>query len=135
MTGAITCADEPRLFAFTWGAGQLSWELAPDGDGTPLTLVHTFGGAGSASRRHLRRTALSRLLDGESVCVAPDRGEPHEAYTEQIGLGRGVAEGSAGGPRIRFERELVRPVETVRAELPTEGKPLAGAPAPEGFAE
>uniref|UniRef100_UPI000AFBEAB6 SRPBCC domain-containing protein n=1 Tax=Streptomyces niveus TaxID=193462 RepID=UPI000AFBEAB6 len=33
MTGRVTDADEPRLFAFTWGEDHLSWEITPDGEG------------------------------------------------------------------------------------------------------
>lgn len=137
MTGTVTDADKPRLFAFTWGEDHLRWEIAPDGDGSLLTLVHTFGdrfGAASfASGWHLCVTALSQLLDGESTAVEPDTGELHEAYLEQFDLGHGAVEETAAGPRIRFERQLVRPAETVWAVLTSGDEPTAGAPAPAGF--
>ena len=137
MTGTVTDVDPPRLFAFTWGEDHLSWEITPDGEGSLLTLVHTFGdrfgGASFASGWHLCLTGLAQLLDGEAPAVHPDTGELHEAYLEQFDLGRGVVEDAADGPRIRFERQLVRPAEAVWAEL-TEGRePATGAPAPEGF--
>ncbi|MFI6767369.1 SRPBCC family protein [Streptomyces sp. NPDC050355] len=137
MTGTVTDAEEPRLFAFTWGEDHLRWEIAPDGDGSLLTLVHTFGdrfgGASFASGWHLCVTALSQLLDGESTAVEPDTGELHEAYLEQFDLGHGTVEDAADGPRIRFERQLVRPAETVWAVLASGDEPVAGAPAPAGF--
>ncbi|REK91393.1 toxin-antitoxin system toxin subunit [Streptomyces inhibens] len=137
MTGTVTDADEPRLFAFTWGEDHLRWELTPDGEGSLLTLVHTFGdrfgSASFASGWHLCLTALSQLLDGESTAVDPDTGELHEAYLEQFDLGHGVVEDTPDGPRIRFERQLVRPAETVWAALTSGDEPIADAPAPEGF--
>ncbi|MGW1375458.1 SRPBCC family protein [Streptomyces sp. NPDC002446] len=137
MTGTVTDAEEPRLFAFTWGEDHLRWEITPDGDGSLLTLVHTFGdrfgGASFASGWHLCLSALSQLLDGESTAVDPDTGELHEAYLEQFDLGHGTVEETAAGPRIRFERQLVRPAETVWAVLTSGDEPVAGAPAPAGF--
>ncbi|WP_310720966.1 SRPBCC family protein [Streptomyces lydicus] len=137
MTGTVTDAEEPRLFAFTWGEDHLRWEIAPDGDGSLLTLIHTFGdrfgGASFASGWHLCLTALSQLLDGASTAVDRDTGELHEAYVEQFALGRGVVEETADGPRLRFERQLVRPAETVWAVLTSGDEPAAGAPAPAGF--
>ncbi|MEJ8652005.1 SRPBCC family protein [Streptomyces sp. MS1.AVA.3] len=93
MTGAVTDAEEPRLFAFTWGEDHLRWEITPDGDGSLLTLVHTFGdrfgGASFASGWHLCLTALSQLLDGEPTAVPRDTGELHEGCVEQFDLGQG----------------------------------------------
>ncbi len=41
MESRITEVDPPRRLAFTWnGSGDVSIDLAPDGDGTLLTLVH-----------------------------------------------------------------------------------------------
>ncbi|MFJ9848699.1 SRPBCC family protein [Streptomyces sp. NPDC101150] len=137
MTGTVTDADAPRLFAFTWGEDHLSWEITPDGDGSLLTLVHTFGdrfgGASFASGWHLCITALSQLLDGESTAVYPDSGALHEAYLEQFDLGQGTVEDTADGPRIRFERQLVRPADAVWAALTGGDEPAPGEPAPEGF--
>ncbi|WP_327706381.1 SRPBCC family protein [Streptomyces decoyicus] len=137
MTGAVTDAEEPRLFAFTWGEDHLRWEITPDGDGSLLTLVHTFGdrfgGASFASGWHLCLTALSQLLDGEPTAVPRDTGELHEAYVEQFDLGQGVIEDTPDGPRVRFERQLARPAETVWAALTSGNDPAVGAPAPEGF--
>lgn len=137
MTGTVTDAEEPRLFAFTWGEDHLRWEITPDGDGSLLTLVHTFGdrfgGASFASGWHLCLTALSQLLDGAPTAVPRDTGELHEAYVEQFDLGQGVAEATPDGPRIRFERQLVRPAEAVWAALTSGDEPVEGEPAPAGF--
>lgn len=143
MAGTVTDVDEPRLFAFTWGADHLSWSIAPDGEGSLLTLVHTFGdlpGAASfASGWHLCVTALAQLLAGGPVMVGRDTGELHETYVRRFGLGRGSvgsvesAGGAAGGKRIRLERQLVRPAETVWEILSAGIEPVAGLPVPTGF--
>ncbi|PBC86635.1 MULTISPECIES: SRPBCC family protein [unclassified Streptomyces] len=137
MTGTVTDAEEPRLFAFTWGEDHLRWEITPDGDGSLLTFVHTFGdrfgGASFASGWHLCLTALSQLLDGAPTAGPRDTGELHEAYVEQFDLGQGAVEDTPDGPRIRFERQLVRPAEAVWAALTSGDVPVEGAPAPAGF--
>ncbi|MFF5565486.1 SRPBCC family protein [Streptomyces sp. NPDC012623] len=148
MAGTVTDAEEPRLFAFTWGTDHLSWSIAPDGDGSLLTLVHTFGdlpGAASfASGWHLCLTALAQLLDGVTVAPGRDTGALHESYLHGFGLDQGtvtVAEeetaeaGGTGGAvkRVRFERQLVRPAETVWQVLSAGIVPVAGLPVPEGF--
>ncbi|UZJ33027.1 SRPBCC family protein [Streptomyces endophytica] len=137
MTGTVTDAEPPRLFAFTWGEDHLRWEITPDGDGSLLTLTHTFGdrfgGASFASGWHLCLTALSQLLDGRAPAVDRDTGELHEAYLEQFGLGAGEVEDTPDGPRIRFERQLVRPAEAVWAALTGGAEPEVGAPVPAGF--
>ncbi|HET6358661.1 MAG TPA: SRPBCC family protein [Streptomyces sp.] len=77
MTGKVTDAREPHVFAFTWGEDHLRWEITPDGEGSLLTLTHTFGdrfGAASfASGWHVCITALGQLLDGEKADVARPR--------------------------------------------------------------
>ncbi|MFJ9212013.1 SRPBCC family protein [Streptomyces sp. NPDC102264] len=140
MTGTVTDVDEPRLFAFTWGTDHLSWSVAPDGEGSLLTLVHTFddlaGAASFASGWHLCIAALAQLLAGGPVTVGRDTGELHETYVRRFGLGRGTAEpagGDAAGPRIRLERQLVRPAATVWDVLSAGIEPVAGLPVPVGF--
>ncbi|WP_381793218.1 SRPBCC family protein [Streptomyces niveus] len=140
MTGLVTDVDEPRLFAFTWGEDHLRWEIAPDGDGSRLSLVHTFGdrfGAASfASGWQVCVTALGQLLAGRPVDVEQDtRGTLHEAYVarfDELTRGR-VEETENGGRRVRFERQLVRPAEVVWAQLTGGVEPLTGSPVPSGF--
>lgn len=141
MTGKVTDADEPRLFAFTWGEDHLSWEITPDGeDGSLLRLVHTFGdryGAASfASGWQICVTALAQVLAGGPVDIERDtRGTLHEAYLAKFGeLTRGRVEETAdGGRRVRFERQLVRPAATVWARLTDGTEPSTGSPVPPGF--
>lgn len=137
MTGVVTDVEQPTLFAFTWGDQHLSWSIAPYADGSLLTLVHTFGdhfGAASfASGWHLCVNALGQLLDGGPVRPSRDTGRLHEAYVRRFDLGRGGVEAVAGGKRIRLERQLVRPAETVWDVLSDGVEPVAGLPVPEGF--
>ncbi|MFE5843059.1 SRPBCC family protein [Streptomyces niveus] len=141
MTGRVTDADEPHLFAFTWGEDHLSWEITPDGEGCSLLrLVHTFGdrfGAASfASGWQVCVTALGQVLDGGLVDVERDTaGTLHEAYLARFGeLTRGRVEETDGGGRlVRFERQLVRPAEVVWARLTGGAEPLTGSPVPPGF--
>ncbi|WP_415949422.1 SRPBCC family protein [Streptomyces sp. KLOTTS4A1] len=133
MTGRVTEADEPRVFAFEWGEDHLHWEITPEDEGTLLTLTHTFedrfGGASFASGWHLCLTALGQVLDGEPVDVDSDRGDLHEAYLEQFDLGGGEIEGGT----VRFERQLLRPAAAVWAELTGDSTASVGSAVPHGF--
>ncbi|MEV7872744.1 SRPBCC family protein [Streptomyces sp. NPDC088124] len=143
LTGTVTDVEEPRLFAFTWDTDHLSWTVTPDGEGSLLTLVHTFGdrpGAASfASGWHLCVDALARLLGGVPAVPARERGALHESYIGRFGLDRGTVESAEpAGPGgsdllVRFERQLVRPAETVWAVLSAGIEPVAGLPVPVGF--
>jgi uncharacterized protein YndB with AHSA1/START domain len=64
MRGAVNEVEEGRFLEFTWreeGAGEsvVRFEVAPDGDGTRLTLTHTFeqiddiSGFGAGWHHHL----------------------------------------------------------------------------------
>ncbi|MFG2653220.1 SRPBCC family protein [Streptomyces sp. NPDC048436] len=148
MTGEVTDVEEPRLFAFSWGDDHLRWEITPDGpqgadgrqgpedpggQGSLLTLIHTFGdrfGAPSfAAGWQLCVSALGQFLDGGKAEVSRDAGELHEAYLEQFDLGHGTVTGDG----IRFERQLVRSADAVWAELCDGEVPLEGDTAPDGF--
>jgi uncharacterized protein YndB with AHSA1/START domain len=42
VSGRITVVDPPRLFAWTWGVEQYSFELSADGEGCVLVFTHVF---------------------------------------------------------------------------------------------
>ena len=42
MDGRVVELDPPKVFAFLWGKDLLRLELAPEGDGTRLTLIQTL---------------------------------------------------------------------------------------------
>ena len=48
--GTMVAFDPPRAMELTWGDDRLRFELEPDGDGTRLTMVDTFGELGKAAR-------------------------------------------------------------------------------------
>jgi uncharacterized protein YndB with AHSA1/START domain len=48
--GEMVVFDPPKVMELMWGTDRLRVELAPDGDGTVLTLVDTFSELGKAAR-------------------------------------------------------------------------------------
>ena len=48
--GEMVVFDPPTVMELMWGTDQLRIELRPDGDGTVLTLIDTFGELGKAAR-------------------------------------------------------------------------------------
>jgi len=63
-------ADEPRLLEYSWGGGDLRWELEPIGNGTRLTLWHNINRnfiAWGAAGWHVCFDVLERLLAGEPI--------------------------------------------------------------------
>lgn len=91
LPGQVLELDPPRRFAFLWGDDPLTFELAPDGDGTRLTLTHALRteGEGAAARTaagwHVCLDLLGEHLDGRPT--SPPSAEPtaewqahHDAY-------------------------------------------------------
>ncbi|WP_256863361.1 SRPBCC family protein [Microbispora sp. GKU 823] len=152
MDAEITELDPPRLFAFLQhspaempreGDNLLRFELLPEEGGCLLVFTQVF---------HDRPAAAS-YASGWQVCLdameAVAGGRPaewpegnfahlHEAYVEAFGLAEGVAERldeqMDGGWRVRFERQLTRPVEEVWTAA---GAPAAtpGEQVPDGLGE
>ncbi|GAA0595520.1 SRPBCC family protein [Kribbella sandramycini] len=121
--GEVLEFDPPRVFAFTWSGEVLRWELLPEDDGCLLVLSHTFddhfGAASFGSGWSLCFEALDLRLQGKPIDVEPDTGPLHDRYLALLELGEGEAEETPDGWRVRFERQLTRPAETVRPELAT----------------
>jgi uncharacterized protein YndB with AHSA1/START domain len=145
LDGEITDLDPPRLVAYTWDDDHLRWELRPDGDGCVLTLIHTFddryGAASFATGWTECINALDLRLDGKptpshEAAEAEGLGrfaELHEAFVERFGLSEPTVRRTSEGWSVRFERQLVRPIEPVWSLL-TGGSELAvGARPPAGF--
>ena len=80
--GEVVEFDPPRRFAFTWGTDLLRFDLAPDGDGTRLTMLHVLreegdeAAAKTAAGWHLCLDGLARRLAGEPGVTAPDGPTP-----------------------------------------------------------
>jgi uncharacterized protein YndB with AHSA1/START domain len=97
LEATVVRAEPPRLLEYTWGSDRLRWELAPDDDGTRLTLAHTVGDPDSAPKAaagwHLCLLVAERLLDGRPIppirgSAAMDYGwqELRNAYAARLGV-------------------------------------------------
>jgi uncharacterized protein YndB with AHSA1/START domain len=151
MDGEITDLDPPRLIAYTWDTDHLRWELRPDGDGCLLTLTHTFddryGAASFASGWTGCLDILDLRLDGELAGPDSPAGVPpehvpqglegwaglHERFVEEFGLADGTVRRTAEGWVLRFERQLVRPVDAVWSLLTGGDEIAVGAVPPAAF--
>ncbi len=90
--GEMTECDPPRLLELRWGEGDvLRFELRPDGDGTALTLLNTFGDVGKGARDAAGWHTCLDLLDvrldgGDAPWESRERwAEVHPAYVERFG--------------------------------------------------
>ncbi|RIK36699.1 MAG: toxin-antitoxin system toxin subunit [Chloroflexi bacterium] len=140
--GEITELDPPRLLAFTWYGDLLRWELQPDGDGCRLIFTHTFadraGAASFAAGWQVCLSAMADVLDRKPVDEAAYTGpewrrqmaELHEAYADALGLSAGSVETTADGWQVRFERQLIKPIDEVWARLTGDSTPSAGSAPP-----
>lgn len=152
MDGVVTELDPPRVFAFSEhappemereGDDLVHFELRPDGDdGCLLIFTHTFddrpAAASYASGWSGCLDVLQMVLDGRPVEWPSDMVERHEAYIEAFGLSEGMAESTADGWRVRFERQLMaQPVDAVWQALnPSAGDgaaPVIGGEVPPAF--
>ena len=67
---AVKRAEAPRLLEYSWGGGDLRWELDPLGSGTRLTLWHNIDRrfiAWGAAGWQICFDVLERLLAGEPI--------------------------------------------------------------------
>jgi len=116
--GRVTDLEPPRVFGFTWDTDHIRLELEPQGDGTLLRLVHTFGdvyGAASfASGWDSCLADLGAVLDGREPERRPPSAADHERYLLLFGLDEGEVGQVDGAWRVRFERQLTTPEAEVR---------------------
>ena len=68
MEGTLHVFDPPNVLELSWGGDRLRFELAPDGDGTTLTLIDSLEALGKAARDaagwHVCLVHLVDALDG-----------------------------------------------------------------------
>jgi uncharacterized protein YndB with AHSA1/START domain len=78
----VRVVEPPMLLEYSWGRDLLRWELAPNGDGTLLTLRHTLveptDPASVATGWHICAVVLQHLLDGDPHGVV--RGQAARDY-------------------------------------------------------
>ena len=102
IDGEITALAPPHLLEFTWtdhgkDLGVVRWELAPEGDGTSLVLIHTIAdtardfGLPALAGWHMMLGRLEALLAAQPV---PPLGEGWQEYHEHY-----VRVGAMGEPR------------------------------------
>jgi uncharacterized protein YndB with AHSA1/START domain len=113
--GTVEALAPPHRLAFTWGTDRLVFELAPDGDGTRLTLLHSFddraGAASFATGWEMCLVGLGHVLAGEPP-PPPDRGiARHEELVREFGLDRPEVTDDGDRWRVRYERQLTCPAE------------------------
>ena len=93
----VTRADAPKLLEFTWGDGEMRWQLEPFGSGTRLTLWHNIDRryiAMGAAGWHICIDVLDHLVAGEPLgrMVGPDAikfggwNRLHVEYQKQLGV-------------------------------------------------
>jgi uncharacterized protein YndB with AHSA1/START domain len=94
---AVKRADAPKLLEFSWGGGDLRWELEPQGQGTRLTLSANinrgyiaWGAAGwhiclDVLDRHLGDAPIGRMA-GPEVMKFEGWQRLAAEYTKQFGV-------------------------------------------------
>ncbi len=114
-TGVVEAVDAPRRLTFTWGTDRLTFDLAPDGDGTIFVLTHSFddryGAPSFATGWGICLAGLRSVLAGEPAPL-PDRGVArHEELVHEFGLDRPEVTEAGGRWMVRVERQLTCPAE------------------------
>jgi uncharacterized protein YndB with AHSA1/START domain len=112
-TGTVQDVSPPTLLSFTWGGDRLTFELAPDADGTTFTLTHAFddtaGAASFATGWELCLVGLRHEL-ADRPAPTPDRGTArHEQLVHEFGLDQPEVTTGAEGWVVRYERQLTCP--------------------------
>jgi uncharacterized protein YndB with AHSA1/START domain len=137
LDGVITELDPPRVFAYTWADSLLRWELRPEGAGSLLTLVQTFddrpAAASFAAGWNTCLDGMDAALSGTSPAAPADWVALHEGFIETFALTDGSCEDTEDGWRVRFERQLTRPVDAVWAVLNGPDQAATGAAVPRPF--
>jgi uncharacterized protein YndB with AHSA1/START domain len=89
--GEVLAFEPPSLVEFRWGTDTIRLQVAPDGQGSVLTLADTFDELGKAARDaagwHVCLDALEATLDGITPSAAQGDGwqAVHATYVEKFG--------------------------------------------------
>ncbi|HWC39139.1 MAG TPA: SRPBCC family protein [Acidimicrobiales bacterium] len=103
MDGEVLAVEEGSLLEFRWGPDTLRFEIAPEDDGSTLTLTHTFDEVGKAARDaagwHECLDRLSDHLDGRPLRTWGEGwSQAHARYVAAFG-----PEASSIGPPDRSD--------------------------------
>jgi uncharacterized protein YndB with AHSA1/START domain len=89
--GKVLAYEPQSVLEFLWGTDTIRFEVAPDGDGSRLTVLDTFAELGKAARDaagwHACLDLLEHELDGtKPAWTVGDRWPTiHKRYVEQLG--------------------------------------------------
>ena len=89
--GEVLAFEPPALLEFSWGTDVIRLEVAPDGDGTRLTLLDTFTELGKAARDgagwHTCLDQLQHHLDGTTASWTHSERwrQVHPSYVQRLG--------------------------------------------------
>ena len=96
LDGEIRVWDPPSVFEWTWHTDVLRWELAPEGDGTRLTLTTWLGAMGPgpakvAAGYHACLANLEQMLDTGSAppLIDADVAPLERRYEDQVAAASG----------------------------------------------
>lgn len=130
MHAVVTELDPPTLFAFSEHAPPemtresddlIRFELTPEGDGCHLVFTQVFddrpAAASYASGWTVCLNALEDLVHGNEIRMERPSDAHHEQLIHQFGLDQGSVDRVGDSYQVRFERQLTRPVDVVRAAL------------------
>jgi uncharacterized protein YndB with AHSA1/START domain len=122
--GRVITFDPPNVFAFTWGAEVLRFELLPDGNETVLVFTQLLSHQSVAARNgagwHACLGALDGLLGAAVSEAEPDWRRVYQDYVRRVGPELGVPTGHGG---MTWERsthvdpDRVRTVTSHPAEM------------------
>lgn len=113
--GRVEEVQAPRLLAFTWGDDQFTFALAAHEGGTRFTLVHVFddraGAASFATGWEACLRGLAAVVAGTEPPTAGPGVTRHEELVRTFGLDRPQVVVDRRGWTLRYERQLVCPVQ------------------------
>lgn len=143
--GEVLELDPPKVYAFRWADDVFRFEIVPDSPGCRLLFSQTLSDTGT----HNDRPAAARQAPGWDACLASletrlnGQGAPQldgswfldraETYIEKFGLAEGEVRETGDGYVVRFERDLVQPVDEVWGTLVEDDKPVTGETPPLRF--
>ena len=114
-TGTVEAVDPPRHLKFMWGTDRMTFELAPDGDGTKFALTHSFddryGAPSFATGWEICMAGLRCVLAGEPLPPRDWGTVRHEELVREFGLDRPEVTEVDGSWTVRVERQLTCPAE------------------------
>lgn len=143
--GEILEYDPPKVYAFRWIDDALRFELIPERAGCRLVFTYALNDTGTRNDLpSVARTgpgwdvclgAMTARLDGRDA-PQPDGAwvlDRAERYVEEFGLAEGEVRDIGDGYVVRFERDLIQPVDQVWATFIEDAEPITAQVPPLRF--